>query len=295
MARPPRAPGRTAPPPRESYASPKLSPDGKRLAVFSDGPGEGESDLWVVDLASEQASRLTFSPGVDRYPIWSPDGDRLAFQTDRNGVFDLWVRSAGGGGAERALFESTTNWKIARSWVAGYLAFETVERETGFDIWLLEPDRGPAPPVHLIASPASETDPEISPDGRWLAYSSNESGRSEVYVVSLPDAKTKYQVTTEGGRHPIWSRGGRELFYMTPTFSIATVEVVPGATLAFGAPSVLFPQPSPNWGTGTDQALFDVTEDGERIVMLVPENQGSQTLVVVTDWLAELEGSEAAR
>ena len=280
--------------PQENFASPQLSPDGSRLALFSDGPRESEADLWVVDLATEQASRLTFAPGIDRYPVWSPDAARLAFQSERSGVFDIWERPASGGGAERSLYASPTSWKIARNWVGDYLAFETVEKATGFDIWLLRPERPADPPVHLVHSAASENDPRISPDGRWLAYASNESGRSEIYVVSLPDARTKYQVTTEGGRHPIWTRGGRELFYMTSAYAVAAVAVTPGETLTFRSPVTLFPQPRPNWGTGADQALFDVTADGDRIVVLVPENQGSQTLVVVSDWLSEL-GAEVAR
>ena len=166
--------------------------------------------------------------------------------------------------------------------------FESVEKETGFDVWLLRPGVPEEAPAPLLSSPASETDPKISPDGRWLAYASNESGRQEIYVVSLPDGKTRYQVTTDGGRHPIWTRGGQELFYLTTSNSVAAVPVSPGETLSFGSPVTLFPQPRPNWGTGTDQAIFDVTADGSRVVVLVPENEGSQTLVVVTDWLAEL-------
>ena len=188
--------------PRENFASPRLSPDGRRLALSSHGPRESEADLWVVDLATEQASRLTFAPGDERYPVWSPDGLSLAFQTERGGVFDLWMRPSSGGGAERVLFESPTTWKIARSWVGDTLAFETVETATGFDIWLLRPERPAEPPVHLLHSAASENDAAISPDGRWLAFASNESGREEIYVVSLPDAKIKYQVTTEGGGTP---------------------------------------------------------------------------------------------
>ena len=159
-------------------------------------------------------------------------------------------------------------------------------------MWLLRLGRRSEPPVHLLDSPGSEHDPAISPDGRWLAYASNESGRDELYVVSLPDTKTKYQVTTEGGRHPVWTRGGRELFYMTNAFAIAAVPVTLGESLAFGSPVTLFPQPRPNWGTGADQAFFDVSNDGERIVVVVPENQGSQTLIVVTDWQAELRGEK---
>ncbi len=276
--------------PRGSFVSPRLSPDGGRLATYADGEKASNADLWVVDLASEKTSRLTFAAGLNRFPIWSPDGSELVFQSDRSGVFNLLVRPSSGVGSERVIFESPTSWKVPRSWVRGLIAYETVEKETGFDVWLLSSDRPAEPPVHLLHTPASENDPQISPDGRWLAYASNESGREEVYVVSLPDAKTKYQVTTEGGRHPIWTRHGRELFYMTPGFSIAAVPVTPGESLSFGAPATLFPQPRPNWGTGSDQALFDVSADGNRVVVMVPENQGSQTLVVVTDWLAELKG-----
>ena len=138
--------------PRGTFVSPRLAPDGRRLAISSQGPRESESDLWVVDLASEQASRLTFAPGHERYPVWSPDGLSLAFQTDRGGAFDLWLRPSSGSGAERVLHESPTAWKIPQGWVGGTLAFGTAESETGFDVWLLRPDRptgapGAPPPL----------------------------------------------------------------------------------------------------------------------------------------------------
>jgi hypothetical protein len=274
--------------PRGTFVSPRLSPDGRHLALFSQGPKESESDLWVVDLASEQASRLTFAPGHERYPVWSPDGRSLAFQTDRGGAFDLWTRPSSGSGAERVLHESPTAWKIPQSWVGDTLAFGTAEPETGFDVSLLRSDRPAEPPVRLLHSAASEGEAAISPDGRWLAFASNESGREEVYVVSLPDAKVKYQVTTQGGRHPVWTRGGRELFFLTPGYSIAAVPVAVGESLTFGSPATLFPHPRPSWGIAADEVLFDVSADGSRVVLLGPESQGSQALLVVTDWRAEL-------
>ena len=242
----------------------------------------------MVDLASEQASRLTFAPGHERYPVWSPDGLSLAFQTDRGGAFDLWSRPSSGSGAERVLHESPTAWKIPQAWVGGTLAFGTAESETGFDVWLLRPDRPPEPPVRLLHSAASEGDAAISPDRRWLAFASNESGREEVYVVSLPDAKVKYQVTTQGGQHPVWTRGGRELLFLTAGYSVAAVPVTLGESLTFGTPATLFPHPRPSWGVAADEVLFDVTSDGSRVVVLGPDRQGSQTLLVVSDWLSEL-------
>ena len=116
----------------------------------------------------------------------------------------------------------------------------------------------------------------------------DESGREEVYVVSLPDAKLKYQVTTQGGQHPVWTRGGRELFFLTPGYSIAAVPVALGESLAFGSPATLFPHPRPSWGIGADEVIFDASADGNRVVLLGPESPGSQALLVVADWRAQL-------
>ncbi len=282
--------------PRGAFGTPRLSPDGSRLALVGGDSGQQkEVDLWIVELASERASRLTFAAGSESYPVWSPDGSRLAFQSNRSGVNDIWVRPSVAGGEERVLYASPTAWKEARSWVGDTIAFSTTERDTGFDTWLMHPDRPGEPAVRLLGSPASEFDAAISPDGRWLAYASNESGRHQVYVLELPAARTKYQVTTEGGRHPVWTGKGSELFYLTAENSVAVVPVAAGAALAFGAPVTLFPLPRLGRGSGSDEVLFDVAADGSRIVLLEPEGEGSETLTVVTHWLRELDAGENRR
>jgi hypothetical protein len=134
----------------------------------------------------------------------------------------------------------------------------------------------------------------ISPDGRWLAYSSNETGRQQVYVVSLPDGRSKYQVTTDGGYHPLWSRNGSELLYLTTENAVASVAVAGGTSLAFGAPQTLFPLPTLGAGVSAEDRLFDVTADGSRFVVMKPEGDGGASLTIVTDWLAEL-GAEGRK
>lgn len=136
----------------------------------------------------------------------------------------------------------------------------------------------------LLSSAATERDAAISFDGRWLAYAANESGQSQIYVVSLPDASVKYQVTTAGGGQPRWVRGGRELVYLTASEGLGSVPVTPGEALRFGPPSTLFPIPRTTGG----EVVFDVSDDGSRFVFLEPQGQEGQSLVVVTDWQAEL-------
>jgi Tol biopolymer transport system component len=275
--------------PKGRFSDPRLSPDGRRLALMAQSSSSGDDyDVWVVDLETEQANRLTFTPTADGMPIWSPDGRSLVFQTNRRGPRDLWIRPASAGGVERALFESSTPWKVASSWVGDWLAFVNTDVETGFDIWLMNSGNPGEAPVALVRTPASESDAAISPDGRWLAFDSNEGGREEVYVVSLPDARIKYQVTTDGGGYPRWTRAGRELVYLRHGGSIAAVAVTPGDELGFGTPVNLFLKPLTNWSAGGEGFELDVAPDGERFVMLEPDSDGSQSLVVVSDWLSEL-------
>jgi Tol biopolymer transport system component len=277
--------------PGQGFTKPRLSPDDRRLALVSIDPGD--EDIWVVDLETQKPSRLTFDKGLNSYPIWSPDNAHIAFQRRGSGAFDLWIRSSSGGGAEHALYESPTPWKEPGSWVGTILAFVDIEQGTGWDISLLRTDRPNDPPVSLLKSAASEWDPAISPDGRWLAYTSNESGRDEIFVVSMPDAKTKYQVTTEGGRGPIWARGGRELLFAPRVTQVGSVDVSGGASLSFGKPTTLFSMPFTNSGTDAARgAGFDVSKDGNRIFMLTSKDETPMTLVVVTDWLAELRARE---
>ncbi|MBK5254453.1 MAG: PD40 domain-containing protein [Vicinamibacteria bacterium] len=161
---------------------------------------EGDEDFWVVDLQTRKANRLTFAKGRDLRPIWSPSGADIAFQSLRAGVFDLWIRPSSGGGAEHPLYESSTPWKEPDSWVGDLLAFVLIERETGVDISLLRTDRPGDPAIPLLNSPASENRPAISPDGRWLAYDSNEEAHERgiihrdlkpANVKVMPEGKVK--------------------------------------------------------------------------------------------------------
>jgi Tol biopolymer transport system component len=281
--------------PEGSFSTPRLSPDGSRLALVAGHEDQHDEDLWVVELTSERASRLTFATGTEAYPVWSPDGSRIVFQSDRSGVNDLWIRPSSAGGEERLLFASPTAWKEPRSWIGDTLAFVTTERETGFDIWLLHPDRPGEPPVRLLGSPASEFDAAISPDEKWLAYASNESGRQQLYVVELPAAQAKYQVTTDGGHHPVWTRNGSELVYLSAENRVTAVPVVRGGSLAFGAPETLFPLPRLSPASASGEVLFDVSADGGRFVLLEAQGEDAETLTVVTDWLGELAGDGVER
>ncbi|MEO7972082.1 MAG: hypothetical protein ABIU84_00735, partial [Thermoanaerobaculia bacterium] len=275
--------------PKERFESPHLSPDGRRVALHSvNVQGEEDGDLWVVDLASEQASRLTFTPGLDRFAIWSPDGSEIAFQSHRKGVFNLYRRSSSGSGADSVIFESPDPWKQPDSWVGPYLVFSIVRPETGFDLQLLRLDHGAAVPQAIAATAATEIDGQLSPDGRWLCYTSNETGRDELYLVSVPEARSRFQVTTTGGRQPVWSRGGHELFYITTGNSVAALEVSLGDSPSFRAPTTLFPLQRGGGRSAAANSVFDVTPDGNRIVLLEPAGQDGQTLVVITDWQAEL-------
>ncbi len=247
------------------FEQPSLSPDGRKIALHIRPPSD---DIWVYDLGRGTLARLTFQPGEDESPAWSPDGKRVAFSsslTDRPRSV-VW-KNADGSGTEDVI--TTTGFHIhlgSFTHDGRLLAYTNYESETRGDIWLLPltEERKPRP---FLNTPFNEIDPKISPDGRWIAYASDETGREEVYVQSLEGSGGKYQISTDGGFGALWARNGRELFYRKDNKAMAvTVTTNPG--FAASTPRTLF--------EGTydihprREGVWDITPDGQRFLMVRP-------------------------
>ena len=237
--------GKTAPllPTPRDYSNPSFSPDGKRLAVQINE--RSNVDLWVYELERETLSRLTFDEGQDGMPVWTPDGQRVAFTSNRGGgSWNLyWKRADGAGDAER-LTESS-NLQVPMSWSPDgkVLAFFEQSSESSWDLWTLPMEEDgaggvkPGEPTPLLRTPFIEVWLAFSPDGRWIAYLSNESGRDEVYVRPFPGPGAKWQISTTGGLMPTWTPNGRELFYRTADSRIMAVTYsVEGDSFRAGRP-----------------------------------------------------------
>ena len=275
------------------YMGTDLSPDNKRVAVHIHEGGGG--DIWVLDLERQTRQRLTFDAVQDNSsPIWSPDGGRIAFASRRDRAWGIYVKAANGVGAEEMLFQSDTP-KAPLSWSPDgkTILFTNLDPKTAADLWLVSLGDRKVTPV--LTTPFAERTGEISPDGRWLAYESNESGRVEVFVQSLAGRAGKWQVSTAGGTRPRWRKDGRELFFVRPLngSAIFSSSVEPTADgLRFGIPVLLFLQ------NISLQSLhqfshfpFAVTRDGQRLLVesvMVSGDSERAPLTVVLNWDAAL-------
>jgi Tol biopolymer transport system component len=271
------------------YAEPALSPDGNRLAVSRIDPATETRDIWLFDLLRGTSSRFTFDRSNDTFPIWSPAGDRILFLSDRGGRARFYVKSSIGGAEERPLSLDTPEDKILDDWSKdGHVVFETtrtMELSTNrSDLWLLSLS-GEHRPVPLEQTEFTEKGGRISPDGRFLAYVSDESGREEVYVRSFPEPGGKWQVSTDGGDSPSWRADGRELFFGST--SLMAAEVEPGATFRVGPPRPLFRTRVAGWTAARN--LYAPSPDGQRfLVSTLPEETSTAPIVVVVNWMAAL-------
>jgi serine/threonine-protein kinase len=281
---------------RQSFVEPHFSPDGRRLAVeILTGSA---SDSWVYDLDRGTGTRLTFAEGLDSVPVWSPDGKWIAYGSDGKGRVGLYRKRADGSGDEELLLESTTS-PVPSSWSPDgrFLLYSDVVSNTGNDIWLLplEGDRKPQP---FLATEFAEAEAAFSPDGRWVAYQSEESGRIEVYVRPFPAGGGKWQISVNGGTHPRWQADGKRLYFRNEN-QVMTVEVdAAGDALRIGAPAVLFEGPYLQAAIGgVVYADYDVAPDGERFVMLRGEGRDAvpDHLVVVLGFEDELRATFAKR
>jgi serine/threonine-protein kinase len=269
---------------RRGFAQPRLSPDGKRLALtVTEGAEKTASDVWIADVERGALTRLTFDKSSGG-AIWSPDGKELAFTAERAGGFGVSSKAADGSGAEKELFRSE-HILFLGSWSPDGRALTVTEShlETGLDIWLVEPGGKRRP---LLASRFDEGGGLFSPDGRTLAYVSNESGRDEVYLRAYPGPGPKLQVSTEGGTEPVWARNGREILYRHQDGLMAvTVETSP--SFAVSKPRLLF-----QGGFDEGSAAFsnyDVDLAGERFILIRSESKAAPTeLKVIQDWVTEL-------
>jgi serine/threonine-protein kinase len=272
-----------------TYAHPRFSPDGQKLAFI------GKSgDLYVHSLERDTTTRLTFS-GNANAPVWAPDGRHLVFQSVSNGYSFYWIRSDGAGEPQRLLERPDTSipWSLSRE---GRLAYFEANPETGNDIWTLPLDLSgpdhpqPGKPEPYLRSPAAEVQPKFSPDGRWIAYRSDESGDYQIYVRPFPAATGgKWQISTGGGAYPQWANDGREMFYETGNRIMVVDYKVDGASFIPGKPRLWVEKQL--FYTGSSN--LDLAPDGKRFAVLVmPEatvgEKGSVHIAFLLNFFDEL-------
>ena len=266
------------------YGGPNLSPGGERLAFRATDPQTGNMDIWVRELRRDVATRLTFHEALDLRPVWSPDGTRIAFFSERDGTPTIYQKPANGAGEAEPLFEATGRfWPSHWSRDGRYLVYTEVGANINVFALPLHGDREPIP---ITQSDFIESRGSLSPDGAWIAYHSTESGRFEIYARPFPEGEGRWQISTEGGRAPVWSDDGDEIFYMSPNHDkVLAVPVKTGSSFEAGAPEVLFEleQPLPQL------SQYDVTADGRRFIMPTPsEEDANAPIIVVTNWQGAL-------
>jgi Tol biopolymer transport system component len=272
------------------YLRPRISPDGRRIAVDIQDVGKNSTELWLYDVGTGTGTKLAFGAWDDNCPIWSPSGDRVLFGTDRKakGVrWDLWMKGLDGR-AEEPFVESTDQ-RFPEDWSRDgrFVSFTTipVQGRRNIQLWALETTEKQVAPVSTEAN--FQGGSRFSPDGRWIAYASDESGRVEVYVKSFPGSGGKWQVSTAGGTTPEWRGDGKELYYLGLDLKVMAVAVRADSTFQASTPVALFEmQPSQN----AFASSFEVASDGQRFLLNASAaDQGSPPFDVVVNWLATVE------
>ena len=273
--------------PIRAYAYAALSPDGTRIAL---DVREAANDIWIWDLQRQTLTRLTFDPGLNRGPVWAPDGRHLAFSAGGDGIENVyWQAPDGSAPAEALTHESTIANPQSFSPDGTRLVF-LQPANPPYDLGVVTL-QGQRRSELILHGPYSEANAAVSPDGRWLAYQSNESGRDEVYVRPFPDVNSgRWQVSVNGGTRPRWARSGRELFYFLAPGTLMAAPIQGGPTFAAGAPQQLFKGPYLSPQTGPP---YDVSPDGKRFLMIKDARAPGDAspppqLVVVQSWTTEL-------
>ncbi|HXG89474.1 MAG TPA: protein kinase [Vicinamibacterales bacterium] len=286
--------GRVGPPDDRGLAYPSLSRDGRRVVVSR--AIDSGSDIWLLDVNRGAFSRLTSDPGNDIGPLWSPDGAQIVFRSSRTGSFDLFVKTLSGAAEERPLVVDG-RMKAPMDWSAdgGVVLYVVLDPVTGADLWAA-PVVGERKPYPVLDTSFDEMDAHFSPDGRWIVYRSNESGRFEIYIRPFPGPGGSQLVSTAGGQYPRWHPNGQELFYVAPDGQMMSVPLDLSAnrqSIASRSPVALFPihLASGSYITSAGsagRAQYDIAHDGRFLINVAVEGYVPPPLSIVLNWDALL-------
>ncbi len=250
-------------------------------------PESENPDIWLIELEHGNSSRFTFDHGMDLAHLWSPDGARIVFNSNRDdGVYKLYEKPTSGAGDAELLLDSNENlgpfdWSTDGRFIIYF-------RGSARDIHVL-PMFGDRKPFSFLETEFNEYQAKLSPDGRWIAYVSDESGRNEIYIRGFPSAAGKWQVSTEGGVQPRWSGDGKELFYIAPGRNLMAGMVKGETELEIGTPTLLFATRmwSPTTVAGV-RAQYDVAENGQRFLFNWRDRPAASQIHIVLNWHQEL-------
>jgi eukaryotic-like serine/threonine-protein kinase len=271
-----------------AYGDVRLAPDGKRATVSLPSPSAGGRDVWIVDLSRDLATRFTFDAAEDTSTIWSPDGTRIVYRSMRNGYADLYEKPSSGATAETLLLSDKST-KVPLSWSSDgkYILYGVSNPTDGTgggapigDVWVL-PLEGDRKPFPFLNSRFGEGPARFSPDGRWVAYQSNESGRPEVYVAPFPGPGGKWQVSTNGGGLPMWNPNGKEIlfFAQTPGRLMTAPVTASAGSIDVGTVKPLF-----SLRPGGPRGFYDVAPDGRLLVIAGAQLAEQSPITLVVNW-----------
>jgi eukaryotic-like serine/threonine-protein kinase len=268
-----------------SYSNVRLSLDGRSAVTDQTDPGGRKVDIWIHESAQGATTRLTFDAGADQVPIWSPDSKQVLFGSNRKQIgFNLYLKNADGSGADEQVTDLravTYPWDWSRD--GTHVLFQK-----GNELWLLSwPQRVVTP---LLQAKWTVRNAQFSPDGRWIAYASNETGSMEIYVSSFPGGAGKWQVSTGGGQEPKWRPDGKELFYLSTEGNMMAVAVTTGPGFKAGSPVALFQTHRRQPVSFLDFFSYDVSEDGKRFLIATKMDEANAAPPsVLLNWVAEME------
>jgi serine/threonine protein kinase len=275
-------------PQSDRYFGPRLSPDGTKVAVEIFAGAQGIGDIWIFDLTRGTSTRLTFGPYSQGNPVWSADGKTIFYSSGAGAPY-IVAKAADGSTPERIVLESkdTREFPASCSPDGRYLVYERriPQNETGFHLWAL-PLFGDGKPFPIVQSTFEERYPEVSPDGKWMAYQSNESGRWEIYITAFPGGGAKWQVSGVGGASAKWRKDSKEIFYLDLSDNLVAVDVnASGSSVQLGTPHTLFQA----IGVQREYGPYEVSADGKRFLLNSGNlNKSSDPFTLVQNWPAEL-------